>query len=255
MKLNMGDKLRQLRRERNLTQEEVAVQLGISFQAVSKWERNEGYPDITMLPVLARYFSTTADALLGIPDGEYEAANILWNKQNQAGAHRQNVELMRRTLLSHPGDALLMVQLSTSLEKMGGADNLRESITLQEQILRHSTDNEIRNAVQYNICHSYWRLGERKHAVSLARQLPNLYKTRENALVYFTAGEDRQRLAEQALPALAWSLGTHLHALWETTGDATYLHRAQSLIALLFGNELPPPVQSVQEKLTAALGQ
>ena len=60
MKLNMGDTLRQLRRARNLTQEEVAAQLGISFQAVSKWERNEGYPDITLLPVLARFFGVSA---------------------------------------------------------------------------------------------------------------------------------------------------------------------------------------------------
>lgn len=39
MKLNLGNKLRQLRRERDLTQEEVAADLGISAQSVSKWER------------------------------------------------------------------------------------------------------------------------------------------------------------------------------------------------------------------------
>ena len=50
MNLRIGENIRRLRRERNLTQEEVAAHLGISFQSVSKWERCDGYPDITMLP-------------------------------------------------------------------------------------------------------------------------------------------------------------------------------------------------------------
>lgn len=206
-----------------------------------------------MLPALARYFAVTADALLGIADGQYAAANALWQKQNLAGRHQENAELMRRTLRDHPSDALLLVQLSTSLEKLGGTENLRESITAQEQILRHSTNVDVRNAVQYNICHSWWKLGDKARAIELAKQLPNLYKTRENALVYFTEGEDRRHIAEQALTPLAWSLGTHLHALWETTGEAGYLHKAQAIITLLFGTDVPPPVLSVQDRITAAL--
>lgn len=70
MELTIGKKLKNLRRERELTQEELAAHLGISFQAVSKWERGEGYPDITMLPVLAKYFGVTTDALLGMDGGK-----------------------------------------------------------------------------------------------------------------------------------------------------------------------------------------
>lgn len=70
MELTIGKKLKNLRRERELTQEELAAHLGISFQAVRKWERDEGYPDITMLPVLAKYFGVTADALLGMDEIE-----------------------------------------------------------------------------------------------------------------------------------------------------------------------------------------
>lgn len=59
MELHIGKNIRQLRRERNLTQEEVAAHLGISFQSISKWERGDGYPDITMLP---RWRTTSARA-------------------------------------------------------------------------------------------------------------------------------------------------------------------------------------------------
>lgn len=55
-----------MRRERNLAQEEMAAHLGISFQAISKWERGDGLPDITLLPALARYFGVTTDELMGM---------------------------------------------------------------------------------------------------------------------------------------------------------------------------------------------
>ena len=56
MTLLIGENIKRLRRERNLTQEEMAAHLGISFQSISKWERGDGYPDIAMLPPLANYF-------------------------------------------------------------------------------------------------------------------------------------------------------------------------------------------------------
>lgn len=65
MELHFGERLRKYRRERDLTQEELAQALGISPQSVSKWERNDGYPDITLLPRIANYFEITIDTLLG----------------------------------------------------------------------------------------------------------------------------------------------------------------------------------------------
>ena len=61
--LKIGEKIRANRRERALTQEEVANILGVSKAAVSKWENGESYPDITMLPQIARLFSITMDEL------------------------------------------------------------------------------------------------------------------------------------------------------------------------------------------------
>ena len=66
MNLLIGENIKRIRRERNLTQEEVATHLGISFQSISKWERGDGYPDITMLPVLSDYFGISVDDLLGV---------------------------------------------------------------------------------------------------------------------------------------------------------------------------------------------
>ena len=65
MELKFAERLRKYRRDRDMTQEELAQKIGISPQSVSKWERDEGLPDVTMLPKLAGYFGVTIDALLG----------------------------------------------------------------------------------------------------------------------------------------------------------------------------------------------
>lgn len=222
MELMIGRRLREKRLERGLTQEEVATQLGVSYQAVSKWERQEGLPDVTLLPALARLFHTTADDLLGVHDtaaqAAYDQINQTWQLQNQNGQHADNITLMRQALRQYPGDALLLVQLSTSLEKAEGTEaerreRLLESLRAQEDILRLDSDAEVTTAVQFNLCFSLWKAGQTQQAIDRAKRLPSIWKTRENALVHFTAGEDQRQLAQAALRPLAWSAALHLRTL------------------------------------------
>ena len=126
MELMIGDKLKKLRRNRDLTQEEVAAHIGISYQAISKWERGDGYPDITMLPTLANYFEVSVDELIGMD--EISSANRLddinrkWQENRVLGNHKENVELMRSALKIYPNNALLLIQLSASLERLDGTE-------------------------------------------------------------------------------------------------------------------------------------
>lgn len=72
MKLSLGENIRRLRREKDMTQEQLAGALAVSFQAVSRWENGTTYPDIELLPAIAELFSVSADELLGIPKAEKE---------------------------------------------------------------------------------------------------------------------------------------------------------------------------------------
>jgi hypothetical protein len=131
-----------------------------------------------MLPALAHYFGVSVDVLIGMDQmakaEKYDEVNRLWKENNRRGRHQENVVLMRDSLRTFPNDGLLLVQLSTSLEKLDGtkeekAKYLRESIALQEQILRYGEDSQVRSATQYNICFSYWKNGEQKKALGSCR--------------------------------------------------------------------------------------
>lgn len=61
----LGNKIAELRKEKGMTQEALANQLGVSNQAVSKWEANQSCPDIQLLPVIADLFEISLDDLFG----------------------------------------------------------------------------------------------------------------------------------------------------------------------------------------------
>ncbi|NMS90714.1 helix-turn-helix transcriptional regulator [Clostridioides difficile] len=64
MILNFGENLKRLRKERNLSQEQLSEMLNVSRQAISKWESNKTYPDIENLMLLRNIFNITLDNLL-----------------------------------------------------------------------------------------------------------------------------------------------------------------------------------------------
>lgn len=61
--MKIGSNIKYLRQQNNITQDQLAEHLGVSYQAVSKWETNVNAPDISMLPKLAKYFSVSLDTL------------------------------------------------------------------------------------------------------------------------------------------------------------------------------------------------
>ena len=265
MELLIGENIKRMRRERDLTQEEMAAHLGISFQSISKWERGDGYPDITMLPALANYFAISVDELIGTnktaTKQQYDEINQTWKENNQKGLHYENVVLMRQSLKTFPNNALFLVQLSTSLEKLDGTDeekrrHLKESIAVQEQILRYGEDSEVRSATLYNICFAYRKAGEYSKALEQAKKLPNLYKARENAFVYLLNDEEKYQAAKEALTPIAWVIAHHMTALYQTQNDPAYLTKAEKILDILLAGETDNSfIQSIRERLHQRISQ
>lgn len=61
--IKLGEKIKALRKEKNISQEVLANYLGVSFQAVSKWETGSTMPDVTLIPAIASFFRVSTDEL------------------------------------------------------------------------------------------------------------------------------------------------------------------------------------------------
>lgn len=99
MKLNFGNQIRLNRRRMNLTQEQLAEKFGTSPQAISRWEIGATYPDIEMLPMIASFFETSVDALLGVTEEEKEKRCSELQKSFEIAVRakdvQETVEIMR----------------------------------------------------------------------------------------------------------------------------------------------------------------
>ncbi len=65
MNLPISNVIRHLRRKRDITQEELAAAVGVTYQSVSRWENGQAYPDMELIPKIARYFEISTDVLFG----------------------------------------------------------------------------------------------------------------------------------------------------------------------------------------------
>ena len=92
MEYTIGKKISELRRERNMTQEDLAEAMGVSSQAVSKWETELSCPDIMTLRPLAELFGVTVDELLS-PDAVNRAVVLPEDRRKNADENRKRKKM------------------------------------------------------------------------------------------------------------------------------------------------------------------
>jgi len=68
-----GERLKELRKSKNLTQEKLAEQLSVNRDALAKWETDRAYPDVSIIKELAIFFDVSIDFLLGRDEDSFEA--------------------------------------------------------------------------------------------------------------------------------------------------------------------------------------
>lgn len=78
--MRIGEIIKKSRTARNITQEEMAVALHITPQAISRWENGLSYPDVPMLPLIAKFLNISTDRLLGCTDLEYRDSREILNQ-------------------------------------------------------------------------------------------------------------------------------------------------------------------------------
>lgn len=115
--MKIGSNIAALRKEKGITQEELANALGVSAQAVSKWENNSSCPDVSLLTVIADYFGVTVDALLRSGAEEITCADPPSTDDNVAAVRggKRNV----RIKVTQPNGKETNVKVPFGVVKMG----------------------------------------------------------------------------------------------------------------------------------------
>lgn len=152
--MEIGKRIKELRVSKNMTQEDLAFKLGVSTQAVSRWETNITYPDITLLPILANIFDVTVDYLLDVDmmkkqqeiDDIHDQDMKLFNE----GKIEERLKLIEGAIKKYPNSWSLKGTLmniyftiSYNLEDYNN-EYVDKTINLGNEILDKCTDDDTR---------------------------------------------------------------------------------------------------------------
>ena len=187
--MNVGQKIKQLRLENNLTQEELAEQLGVSFQSVSRWENSTTYPDITMLPIIANMFDVTIDYLLDMDsykkkdeiDKILKQVDILFNE----GKTKEREVILENALKKYPNNwdikyRLMGVYFTISFTYTECKEAYEEkAIKLANNILDKCLDDSIRYLAIQELVLIYTGRKELDKAKAIVEKLPYMIVTRD----------------------------------------------------------------------------
>lgn len=220
MEIRFAETMKNLRQDRGNTQEELAAHLGISVQAVSKWERGDGMPDITLLPYIASFYDTTVDFLLGCDSIRKqediakfeEQAQILINK----GKRKERLELCREMLKKYPNEDIVLYGLMFDLFAVDSVENSAEIIKIAEKLLQKGNFKHRYGAIEM-LSFTYAKIGNNDKAVEYANMIPS----HRDLLVYVLKGE---ALVEHCR-SYFWGICDNLFRFTEyliTTPEANY---------------------------------
>ncbi len=199
--MSFGAKIKRLRQNKNMTQQELAEILSISTQAVSRWETDAAMPDIALLPVLCHFFGVTSDFLLGIDAANTKAqiSKILSeaNKLSSRGYLEEAMAILAEAQKKYPNsyEILRDMMYVNFRQRCRESDKTikqalaEEVIMLGEKILEGCTDEAIRHAAIQILCMQYPECGNRDKARELAKKMPCLAMSNECLLSAIEEGD------------------------------------------------------------------
>lgn len=190
MNIRMGEKIRSLRKRNNLSQEVLAQFLGISFQAVSKWENGTAMPDVSMIPAIASFFNVSTDELFDFNriEQEQKVQQICWDAaQYRFMNPKRSESMLRDALKQYPGNDVILNNL---LYTMRSPERNDEVVTLCKSILEVTQDDEVKYDVLRILAETYADMGMPVLVKQTLEAIPELYFSKLELLANLLGGEE-----------------------------------------------------------------
>lgn len=159
MNMKLGDKIRTLRKSKNISQEMLAQYLGVSFQAVSKWEAGDNLPDVTMIPAIASFFEVSTDELFDFNriEMEQKVQQACWDIAEYRYTEPERAEEDLRILLKqYPGNEIILNNLIYSLQING---KHQEVIEVCKSLIEATKMDDVRHDAARIMAETYKALG------------------------------------------------------------------------------------------------
>ena len=236
--MKLGEKIKELRLRDGRTQDAFAGEIGVTAQAVSRWEKGICYPDMEVIPSIANYFGVSIDELFGY-DNERTAKIATLADQIETMINQNNgkdinmnecLSLAREALIEFPGNERLTFLLATALftagyvrygehhiddedgysvydtEKHRKYAEWQEAMKLYEKLLLSVQDGAMRQRAIINLSQLYKNTGEHNKALTLAESAPNVTASRQFLRIKAFDGKEEIAACGEAL------LDTVLHS-------------------------------------------
>jgi transcriptional regulator with XRE-family HTH domain len=243
MTIKIGEKIKELRKKADVNQEKFAEYLGVTAQAVSKWEVEGCYPDIELLPSIANFFNIRIDELM--------CFDVMKNQEKvdmiikQMGSERSRtwydgsaIEMLRNAVQEFPNNYDLLYCLARTLYSMREPyvflteeekqRNLRESISICTRILSDCTDDNLRFRSLQVLAKAYKEIGEKEKAVEIANKLPFARDSRDMVLLDILDEDARSNQLVQNI----WLLSDMFEHVIENLANSKYKENSEKRVEL-----------------------
>ena len=237
MKLTLGQKIKELRKRDGIKQEDLANVLGVTNQAVSRWEKDGSYPDMELIPAIANYFGVTIDELFGYENDRDKKIDSLEKQIKEMNSRNNGVDinideciaLAREAIIEFPSNERIMHCLADVLYNAGyvrygeyhliddegynvydverhrGYAEWKEAMVIYEKLLKTLKAGETRHNVLTNLTQLYLNMGEHERALAAIESAPTIYGSYECLRINAFDGKRRAEACGEALLKLIYA--------------------------------------------------
>lgn len=233
MNEKMGHRIRQLRKAQNISQEVLAQFLGVTFQAVSKWETGAAMPDVALIPVIASFFGVSTDELFDYNRLESleKVREICQKAYEIRDSDPEGAEtILREGLRKYPGNDVILNNL---LYTMDSPRRGEEMITLCKTLIASTQDDAVKYDALRILARTYHELGQQALVGPTLEKIPELYFTKLQYMALLLEGEKANWAARQHMGLCLVQAVEMLMVMGRGEGGEAWKNMAQQLIAVV----------------------